>query len=71
MADRARNKDGLGKAVTFNVITPMNRFGTCVVRLALWIFDRVKSTQKTARALLGSAYLNFGRPKHLKKSRQK
>ena len=56
MADRARNKDGLGKAVTFNVITPMNRFGTCVVRLALWIFDRVKSTQKTARAL---AFLPF------------
>ena len=56
MADRARNKEGLGKAVTFNVITPMNRFGTCVVRLALWIFDRVKSTQKTARAL---AFLPF------------
>lgn len=51
MADRARNKDGLGKAVAFNVITPMNRLGTWVVGLVLWIFDRWKSTQNTAKAL--------------------
>ncbi|MCK1642154.1 MULTISPECIES: hypothetical protein [unclassified Bradyrhizobium] len=56
MADRARNKDGLGKAVTFNVITPMNRFGTYYVRLLLWIFDNVKRTQNTAKAL---AFLPF------------
>ena len=56
MADRARNKDGLGKAVTFNVITPMNRTGTWVVRAALWFFNHVKSTQKTAKAL---AFLPF------------
>lgn len=56
MADRARNKDGLGKAVTFNVITPMNRIGTCIVRLVLWFIDSVKSTQNTAKAL---AFLPF------------
>jgi hypothetical protein len=56
MADRARNQHGLGKAVTFNVITPMNRLGTCVVSLVLWIFDRWKSTQNTAKAL---AFLPF------------
>lgn len=56
MADRARNKEGLGKAVAFNVITPMNRLGTCVVSLVLWIFDRWKSTQKTAKSL---AFLPF------------
>lgn len=56
MADRARNKDGLGKAVTFNVITPMNRIGTCIVRLVLWFIDTVKSTQNTAKAL---AFLPF------------
>ncbi len=56
MADRARNEDGLGKAVTFNVITPMNRFGTCVVRVVLWIFDRWKRSQNTAKAL---AFLPF------------
>lgn len=51
MADRARNELGLGKAVTFNVITPMTRFGTWVVRLLLWYFDRVKPTQDIAKAL--------------------
>ena len=51
MADRARNALGLGKAVTFNVVTPMTRFGTWVVRLLLWYFDRVKSSQDTAKAL--------------------
>jgi hypothetical protein len=56
MADRARNQDGLGQAVTFNVITPMRRFGTWVVRLLLWFFDRVKSTQDTAKQL---AFLPF------------
>jgi hypothetical protein len=51
MADRAQNEDGLGNAVTFNVITPMTRFGTRVVLFLLWLFDRVKSTQDTAKAL--------------------
>jgi hypothetical protein len=51
MADRARNQDGLGKAVTFNVITPMTRFGTWVVRILLLYLDRVKSTQETAKRL--------------------
>jgi hypothetical protein len=58
MADRARNRDGLGKAVTFNVITPMNRFGSLVLGLTLWIIDRVKSTQTTAKEL---AFLPFVR----------
>jgi len=56
MADRARNQHGLGKAVTFNVITPMTRAGAWVVGLALWFFDRFKWTQKTARGL---AFLPF------------
>jgi len=56
MADRARNQHGLGKAVTFNVITPMTRLGTWIVGAALWIFDRFKSTQKTAKGL---AFLPF------------
>jgi len=51
MSDRAQNRDGLGKAVTFNVITPMTRPGTWVVRLLLWFFDRNKWTQETARQL--------------------
>jgi hypothetical protein len=51
MADRARNKDGGGKAVAFNVITPMNRFGTWVVGWLLWFFDRFKGTQDTAKRL--------------------
>ena len=51
MAHRARNQHGLGKAVTFNVITPMTRLGTWIVGAALWIFDRFKSTQKTAKGL--------------------
>jgi hypothetical protein len=56
VADRARNRRGLGKAVAFNVITPMTHFGTCVVRLLLCFFDRVKSTQQTAKDL---AFLPF------------
>ena len=36
MADRARNQHGLGKAVTFNVITPMNRVGTWGDGSFLW-----------------------------------
>jgi hypothetical protein len=56
MADRARNQYGLGKAVTFNVITPMTRFGTFVVGVLLFFFDRVKSTQATAKEL---AFLPF------------
>src|SRR6516225_9941855 len=56
MSDRARNQDGLGKAVTFNVITPMTRFGTFVVGVLLWIFTRFPSTQGTAKAL---AFLPF------------
>jgi hypothetical protein len=56
MADRARNQYGLGKAVTFNVITPMTRLGTCVVSVLLWIFTRFPSTQATAKAL---AFLPF------------
>ena len=56
MADRARNQHGLGKAVTFNVITPMTRVGAWVVGLALWFFDRAKWTQNTARGL---AFLPF------------
>ena len=56
MADFARNHDGLGKAVTFNVITPMNRFGTWVVSFWLWFFDTFKSNQDTAKNL---AFLPF------------
>jgi len=56
MADRARNQHGLGKAVTFNVITPMTGLGAFVVGIVLWIFDRWKSTQNTAKAL---AFLPF------------
>lgn len=51
MSDRARNKDGLGKAVTLNVITPMTWLSTRIVGLLLWYFDRNKATQATARAL--------------------
>jgi hypothetical protein len=51
MADRARNSSGLGKAVTFNVITPMNRWATWIVKALLWYFDVRKSTQETARQL--------------------
>jgi len=49
VADRARNQYGLGKAVTFNVITPMTRVGTWIVRAVLFYFDRRKSTQQTAK----------------------
>jgi hypothetical protein len=56
MADRARNQYGLGKAVTFNVLTPMTRWGAWVVRFILWFFDRFKWTQITAKDL---AFLPF------------
>lgn len=56
MADRARNRDGLAKAVTFNVITPMSRLGTWLVRGLLWFFDFWKPSQETAKAL---AFLPF------------
>jgi hypothetical protein len=51
MADRARNQHGLGKAVTFNVLTPMTRWGTFLVGLMLLFLDRVKRTQTTAKQL--------------------
>src|SRR5260370_1393721 len=56
MAARAGNQHGLGKAVTFNVITAMTRVGAGVVGLALWFFDRAKWPQNTARGL---AFLPF------------
>ena len=56
MSNFARNKYGLGKAVTFNVITPMSRVGTCIVKLLLKILDTVKSTHQTAKDL---AFLPF------------
>ena len=56
MADRAHNQDGLGKAFTFNVVTPMTRAGTRVVGTLLWIFTHFPSTQTTAKAL---AFLPF------------
>jgi hypothetical protein len=51
MADGARNLDGYGKAVTFNVITPMSSMATWLVSLLLWYFDWRESTQDTARRL--------------------
>lgn len=51
VADFARNHDGVGKAFTFNVITPMTRFGTWVVTVLLWYFDTFKSSQETAKEL--------------------
>jgi hypothetical protein len=56
VADRARNKQGLGKAVTLNVITPMTRLGTWVVKFLLWFFNRFEWTQQTAKDL---AFLPF------------
>jgi hypothetical protein len=56
MADRARNQHGLGKAVTFNVLTPMTRWGALVVGVLLWVLDRFEGTQKTAKQL---AFLPF------------
>ena len=56
MADRACNRSGFGKAVTFNVITPMTRIGTWVVKALLWYFDWMKSTQQSAKDL---AFLPF------------
>lgn len=56
MGDNARNKQGFGKAVTFNVITPMTRIGTCIVKVLLHYFDRRPSTQETAKGL---AFLPF------------
>jgi hypothetical protein len=51
VADQARDKSGLGKAVTFNVITPMKPWTTWIVKLTLWYFDLFKSTQITAQQL--------------------
>ncbi len=51
MTNFARNQDGLGKAVTFNVITPMTKVGTLIVKALLWYFDRKKETQDTAKGL--------------------
>jgi hypothetical protein len=51
MADGARNRDGFGKAFTFNVITPMTSVGTRLVGVLLWFFDRYKWTQDTAKQL--------------------
>ena len=51
MSNFARNEYGLGKAVTFNVITPMSRAGTRLVKALLTIFDWRKQTQKTAKEL--------------------
>jgi hypothetical protein len=56
MADYARNREGLAKAVTFNVITPMGRFGTWFVSKLLSYFDRKPETQQTAKDL---AFLPF------------
>ncbi len=56
MADFARNSDGLAKAVTFNVITPMGRLGALFVTALLYFFDKFKSTQQTAKDL---AFLPF------------
>jgi hypothetical protein len=47
MADRARNADGLGRALAF-MITPMDRPGAFVAGVVLWI-DRWKSTENTTR----------------------
>jgi hypothetical protein len=51
MADGARNLDGYGKAVTFNVITPMSSIATWLVGRLLWFFDTRKWTQETAKRL--------------------
>jgi hypothetical protein len=51
MANSARNQDGLGKAFTFNVITPMTRVGTRIAKVLLWFFDTRKWTQQTAKQL--------------------
>jgi hypothetical protein len=51
MADGARNLYGSGKAVAFNVITPMTSVATGLVGLLLWFFDTSKWTQKTAQKL--------------------
>jgi len=56
MADRCCNWAGEGNAVTFNVITPMTRLGSWVVKFLLWFFDKFQSTQETAKAL---AFLPF------------
>jgi hypothetical protein len=56
MADRARNESGLGKASSFNVLTPMTPAAAWIVKSLLWFFDSCKSTQSTAKAL---AFLPF------------
>jgi len=56
MADRSRNALGSGKASSLNVLTPMTRVATWIVRSSLWFFDSCKSTQRPAKAL---AFLPF------------
>lgn len=56
MADQARDATGLGKAVTFNVITPMKPWTTWIVKALLWYFDIFKWTQITAKEL---SFLSF------------
>ena len=51
MSNFARNQYGSGKAVTFNVITPMKRAGACSVKFLLWFFDTFKWSQKSAQEL--------------------
>jgi hypothetical protein len=51
MSNFARNQYGLGKAVTFNVITPMSRVGTWIVERLLSVFDKRRTTQQTAKDL--------------------
>jgi hypothetical protein len=51
MANGARNRDGFGKAFTFNVITPMTSAATGLVGALLWFFDTRKWTQDTAQKL--------------------
>ena len=59
MADRARNQQGLGKAVALNVITPMTRLGTWAVKFLMWIFNHFPSTQKTAKDLAFLPFLHW------------
>lgn len=51
MSNFARNEYGLGKSVTFNVITPMSRVGTWIVERLLSFFDKRRATQQTAKDL--------------------
>jgi hypothetical protein len=51
MANQVRNAHGLGKATAFVVPTPMRPWKTVIVRVILFIFDRIKSTQEIAKRL--------------------